>query len=343
MQHVIHRHPPWRQLLLISTALPVLLMLAVLAFAWPAARVAPRDVPIGVVGPTAVTAHLTHSAPGAFDVHSYPSAAAARTAIELRAVYGAFVVSPTRVTLLDASAASPVVAQVLTEVGGRLADARPDVRLETVDVVPLAKNDPRGAVFSSALLPLTICGVVVAAAIAVLLGFRPAWREVLALAMVSATAALGVYLVAQGFLGALPHDAVATWAALALTIFALGTTIAGLVALLGVGGLGAGSALMVLVGNPFSGATSAPELLPGAVHDLGQWLPPGAAASLLRSTAYFAGHGAAGHAWVLAAWAIGGIAAIVAGHHTSVGALARSEHGRHEVGAPAGAEPALTS
>src|SRR3954453_20006132 len=43
-------HPPWRQMLIVSLVLPLLIILAVLAFAWPAARIQPRNVPLGVVG-----------------------------------------------------------------------------------------------------------------------------------------------------------------------------------------------------------------------------------------------------------------------------------------------------
>jgi hypothetical protein len=75
---------------------------------------------------------------------------------------------------------------------------------------------------------------------------------------------------------------------------------------------------MVFVGNPFSGVTSAPELLPGAVDRLGQWLPPGAGANLLRSTAYFHGNGAGGHLAVLIAWSVAGLSAVFVGHHTSI-------------------------
>ena len=141
--------------------------------------------------------------------------------------------------------------------------------------------------------------------------------------MVSATAGLGAYLIAQGFLGAVPHQAVATWAALSLIVLAIGATTAGLIALIGAPGLGLGILLMIFVGNPFSGATSAPELLPTPVGTIGQWLPPGAGASLLRSTAYFNGHGASGHLTVLIVWIVLGLAAIAAGHHVPVRFAAR--------------------
>ena len=75
---------------------------------------------------------------------------------------------------------------------------------------------------------------------------------------------------------------------------------------------------MVFVGNPFSGATSAPPLLPGAVRDIGQWLPPGAGASLLRDVTYFGGNGAAGPLGVILLWVGVGLGAVAIGQHTSV-------------------------
>jgi hypothetical protein len=99
----------------------------------------------------------------------------------------------------------------------------------------------------------------------------------------------------------------------------MSATVAGLIALVGPNGVGVGAALMVFVGNPFSGVTSAPALLPRAVGDIGQWLPPGAGANLLRSTAYFGGNGAAIHLAVLLLWTLFGLFAVLVGHHTLIG------------------------
>jgi hypothetical protein len=68
-------------------------------------------------------------------------------------------------------------------------------------------------------------------------------------------------------------------------------------------------------------------LLPTAVSHIGQWLPPGAGASLLRSTAYFGGHGSDGHLAVLIVWILFGLAAIVAGHHAPFPFAARRSPG----------------
>ncbi|HTI74072.1 MAG TPA: ABC transporter permease, partial [Mycobacterium sp.] len=59
------------------------------------------------------------------------------------------------------------------------------------------------------------------------------------------------------------------------------------------------------------GLTSAPEMLPTGWGTLGQWLPQGATATLLRSTAYFDGAGAATAIAVLICWAIAGVALIM--------------------------------
>jgi hypothetical protein len=338
MRNPLAAHPPWRQLTIIAVLLPLMIVLAVLAFAWPAARIAPRDLPVGIAGPRVasqqVLAGLTRSDPGGFDVRLYPDEASARSAIQDRDIYGAFVVGADGITVLEASAASPSVAQLLGTVGQQLARHAAEqaaasgsptqaVQVRDVDVVATAASDPRGLVLASALLPLTICGVIMAAVIALVLAFRPAWRQIMSLVVVSATAGLGAYLIAQGFLGALPHEAVASWGALSLIVLAIGTTTAGLIALVGPAGLGLSILLMIFIGNPFSGVTSAPELLPAPTGTIGQWLPPGAGASLLRSTAYFGGHGASGHLAVLIAWIVLGMAAIAVGHHAPVRFAAR--------------------
>jgi hypothetical protein len=321
MKNPLAGHPLWRQLLIVSIVLPIVLTLAILAFAWPAARIRPRDVPIGVVGSAAATrqlvGELSAAQPGAFDVRQYEDRGSAESAIRDRDVYWAFVLAPGQLLVLTASAAGPAVAQLLDGAGATLAQQGGGA-LATTDVVPLSAKDAKGLTFSSALLPLTICSLIVASAVGLVVRFRPAWRQLVALTVVSAAAGLGIYLVTQSWLGALPHDGLADWASLSLTILALSATTAGLIALIGAPGLGLAAIGFVFVGNAFSGVTSAPQLLPGAVEHLGQWLPPGAGASLLRSAAYFDGRAAGGHVGVLVVWALAGCAAIIVGHHAPI-------------------------
>src|SRR6201994_4549173 len=276
-----------------------MIVLAVLAFAWPNARLAPRGLPVGIVGTSPASqqavAALTRAEPGAFSLALYADQATARRAVEDRDVYGAFEITSGRITVLEASAASPTVAQLLTSTGQQLAAGAaaarraPAAPVSAVDVVPLSRSDPRGLVLSSALLPLTICSIIMAAAVALLLRFRPAWRQILSLTVVSATAGLGAILITEGFLGALPHGDGTSWAALALTVLAVSAPTAGLIALIGPPGLGLGAALMIFIGNPFSGATSAPQLLPTAVSHIGQGLAPRGGASLPRRNGHLGG------------------------------------------------------
>ncbi|MFJ8006648.1 ABC transporter permease [Streptomyces fagopyri] len=338
---------PWRRTVIVTVALPLMISLAVMAYAWPASRIAPRDLPVGVVGTSTASQHaiegLTRNKPGGFDFRLYPDQASARAAIKSREVYGAFAVTTGNVTVLEASAASTSVAQMLTTAGQQLADhaaksptgnaapssatshgttagkrvaTAPRVGVRTVDVVPSSADDPRGVVFNSALLPLTICSILIAVLIAMSGVQMPAWRRLVDLFAACAATGLAAYLVAQGLLGALPHDPVSTWAALSLTMLAISATGVGLITLIGSPGLGVSAALMVFVGNPFSGITSAPELLPKAVADIGQWLPPGAGASLLRGTAYFDGNGSGGSIAVLVLWCVLGLTAVVFGRRT---------------------------
>ena len=50
MPNQTSNRPSVRQLAIVLVAVPVAVTLAVLSFTWPAARLQPRDVPVGVVG-----------------------------------------------------------------------------------------------------------------------------------------------------------------------------------------------------------------------------------------------------------------------------------------------------
>lgn len=319
---------------------PALVALALVAFAWPSARLAPRDLPIGVAGPpqaaTAIQRQLAQR-DNAFDVHLYNEESAARAAITNRDIYGALVASPTDgLTILTASAASPVVAQLLSQAAteaapgsaagqsppGTAAPGQPTSpasggaaqgvgQPRVVDVVPADPDDPRGAALSASLLPLVLAGV----AAGVLIGSarRPGLGQAVALVVATALAGLAAVGIAQGWLGVIGGDWPVNAGVVGLTVLAIAAAVAGLRALLGNAGLGLAGLLMILLGNPLSGVSSAPELLPQPFGLIGQLLPPGAGGTLLRSTAFFDGSAATTPLTVLTAWAVLGLAAVCAG------------------------------
>lgn len=304
--------PQGRRIVAVAVLVAAFMALALWAFAWPAARTAPRDLPLGVAGPAAATAPLQSQLAGqkgAFEVHQYADEAAARDAIEDRAVYGAVVVTPQGVELLTATAASPVVAQLLEKaVAGQAPEG---TKVTTTDVVAAPADDPRGAALGASVLPLAIAGVA-AGAIVTLLGLRGI-RAVTALVLTAAAVGLVAAALTHSWLGVLTGNWWAEAGALSLSTLAVSGTVAGFAALLGQAGIGVGAMTMVLLGNPFSGVTSAPQLLPEPVGFIGQLLPPGAGGTLLRSVSFFDGARITGPALTLAAWALLGLTAVALG------------------------------
>ncbi|MFE7270985.1 ABC transporter permease [Streptomyces sp. NPDC057623] len=302
-----------RHLIAVVLLVPALAALALWAFAWPAARTAPRDLPLGVAGPPSATAQVERRLDrheGAFEIHRYADEAAARAAVEDRTVYGAVVVTPQGPELLTASAASPAVAQLLQQAVTQQAAAE-GTQVRTVDVVAASPNDPRGAALGASVLPLALAGMAAGAAVT-LLRLRGI-RAVSALAGAAVLIGVVAAALAHSWLGILTGDWWAEAGVFALTTLAVSAAVAGLAALVGNAGIGIVSFVVMFLGNPFSGASSAPQMLPEPVGTMGQWLPPGAGASLLRSVSYFDGAAATGPALTLAWWAALGLGAVLLG------------------------------
>ncbi|MFD3487200.1 ABC transporter permease [Streptomyces sp. NPDC058665] len=315
---------PTRRMIGVVLLIPLIAALALTAFAWPAARVAPHEVPVGVAGPASATERLQQGferEPDAFDVHRYDDEAAARSAIENRDVYGAVVATERGPHLLTASAGSPVIAQLLREAVTARAPEGTDVQV--TDVVATPAGDPRGSALGASMLPLALAGVATGALVS-LLALRGI-RAVGALFGAAALAGLTATVLAHNWLEVIAGNWWAEAGVFALAVLAVGGAVAGLAALLGRPGIGVGAMLMVLVGNPLSGVSSAPELLPESVGALGQWLPPGASGSLLRSVAYFDGNAAFAPALTLAIWAVLGLAAVAVGARRSDAAPGKPE------------------
>jgi hypothetical protein len=274
--------------------------LMLIAFAWPATNIAPRDLPLAVAGPQAamVEDRLTGQNPGAFELTVVPDEAAARAAIGDREVYGAIVTGGGAPRVLVASGAAPAVAQQLTQIGQQMSGA-PATPVE--DVVPADPDDPRGAGFGAMALPLVMAGI--AGGVLLTLLIPSAGGRALGALVFGIAGGLVSMLVTQKWLSIVPGSYLALSAVAGLVSFAVAGTVAGLATVIGRAGIGIAALTMLLIGNPFSAATAAPELLPQPWGTIGQLLPPGAAASLLRSVAFFDGAGAQRPMLVLLAWA----------------------------------------
>jgi hypothetical protein len=287
---------------LIAVAIVLLQVLLVPLFAGPSAHLAPRHLPLAVVGPVAGLP------PAAFDVTVVPDAAAADALISERSVYGALIAGPTGPSLHVASAASPTVAALLEQAATQAGGGR---AVPVVDVVPTDRDDPRGAGFASGFLPMAVTGLL-AGVLTFLLVRRRAAR-VATLIGFAAPAGLAGAAVQQYWLGVLPGNYLADASVMALFALAVSAIATGLGAVLGRAGVALAAATIFLVGNALSGVASAPELLPSPWGTFGQFLPIGAGGTLLRSVAYFDGHGGARALLVLVAYAIGGLTLLAVG------------------------------
>lgn len=326
-------HPPhttWRRLVITGVALAAVVCILVLAFIWPSVTASVKGLPIAVAGGAApvaaLEASLAQKSPGTFAIIEVGNRDAAIAAIEHRSVYGAIVLARDP-EVLTASAASPLVAQLLSAVapalqagpattqGGRSA-------VDIVDVVPLATTDPRGAGLGAASFPLVLGGMLGGILISTLV--VGVWRRVITLLTYSVSGGLAITAIMHGWFGVLQGDYLANAAAIALALMSIGSVITGVVSVVGRPGIAIGPVLFLLIANPISSAAQPPEFLAGNWGALGQLFPPGAASTLLRDLSYFPAADVVGPWLVLGSWVAAGLALSGLGHFRISGAATRA-------------------
>jgi hypothetical protein len=245
----------------------------------------------------------------AFTVTVVADEAEATAAIEDRDVYGAVVATPEGPRVLVASAAGPAVAQMLRAAAAELSEAGGAAPVE--DVVPTTPDDPTGAGLAAGILPLVITSAAGGLIAAILL--RSTRLRLAAVAGITVLGGLLSAAVIQYALGIVDASYLEVAGVAALLIGAVAASVAGLGAVLGRAGAVLGLLVMIFVGNPLSAAASAPEMLPQPWGDVGQFLPPGAGVSALRSVAFFDGAAAGTPILVLGIWLVAGLVLLVAG------------------------------
>jgi len=322
-------HTPWRRLLATGVALAGALTVIALAFLWPSATSSTHDLPIALAGPPAATAQVAEAleqrAPGAFEVIAATDRSAAVDLVETRAVYGAIVLGA-EPEILTTTAGSAVVAQQLSALapvlGQQLAAAGSEATVPVTDVVPLSSGDPRGTILGVVTLPLVIGGMI--GGIAVSLLVVGVWRRVAAVGAYAVVGGLAVAGVLQGMFGALQGAYLVNAGIIALTLAAVAGVIVGFVSIVGRAGIAIGPVLFLLVANPIASAAAPWQMLPAPWGAIGQWMPPGAAASLLRSHSYFPQAGTAALWVALVGWVALGLVLATVGHFKDTGAATRA-------------------
>ena len=287
----------------------VLVTLFAFFFVYPGHNPEPNGLPLAVVDDEPLQAQRVvgglEQQGDDFDVTRVADESAAREAVLDREAYAAFV-SGTPPKLLVASAASLPVAQQLVAIASSGFG-----RTETEDLRPLDADDPRGVSINLVGLAVTITSILGALLLFNFAPDLPARGRLISLALFALLGGAAAMLVVQVGIGVLPGSYFALTAVVALAIFAVASVSAAIIAALGFPGVGLSFMLFLMLGNPGSGAASAPELLPEPWKTGGQLLPPGAAATGIRNVAYFDGAQAWKWLTVLLVFAAIGAAALL--------------------------------
>jgi hypothetical protein len=291
-------------------AVTLLGMLFVASFLGALHKPEPHNVPVAVVGPSALVAQLDRAigqkAPGAFDLRGYESEPPARDALLNRDVDAVLVPQAGRIVV--ASAAGRTASSVITQVFQGAAQAQGQ-RLTVEDAVPLPPGDPGGISGMFYGLALIIPGIALAVLIAQTglgLGARLAGLVVGALLVGSVNAWMGDVV-----FGALPGQFAGLVAVSSGIVLTIGLVVTGLLRVAGFPGVGLAALLFFPIGLPASGGPLGARFIPEWYAAVGHALPMGPASEAVHNIVFFGGAAIAGPLAVLGAWALLGLVLLV--------------------------------
>jgi hypothetical protein len=275
----------------------------------------PRSVPIGLVGSHVQAARaraaLDRQVPGDFTVASYPTVAAARTAIDLRTIDAALVPSTTVQHLIVASAVSASETKAIIQTF-HTAAARAHTRLAVRNVRPLHSGDPDGLAMLFFIVALLAPSLVVGNQLITRVGTKlNVFWHLGMIALYAVIVAAVATAIADGWIGALTG---APWA-----IYGVGALLAFAVAATGAAVTRWGKAigylivmlLFIPVGISSSGSSLGPRMITPWYADLGEVLPPSATQTAVRNVTYFSGHAITDPLLILSAWALASVIALI--------------------------------
>ena len=275
----------------------------------------PHQLSVGIVAPDlmvkVVDLGLRTKAPGYFTLKAYPNEQSLTSAIKDRKVYGGYVYRKDSGLLLTASASGKAADTAITGLGESVSKI---LRQPLVprDVASLNSHDSQGLSSYTyqygLLVPSFFFGMLI---FMFGYGLSLSWRLGLIGGYALSAGIVGALTVGP-IVGALPDHflALAALGALYAAMAALVTY--GLCRLLSYVGLGLAALLLILVGNSTGGGSINQEFLPDFFRSIGQVLPNGAFIRSVRNTVYFGGANTHRAILVVALWALGGLALVLA-------------------------------
>jgi hypothetical protein len=264
----------------------------------------PHNLPFGVTGPSPLVTQVKSQL--SLKTIQYPNESAVREAIDQNKIYGALLPGSGSDTLIVVPAASFIIWTYVepTFVGV----ARKLHTPLTVQVShPLPASDPTGAVTGLLLLPLLIGGYLASVLITKATGAATAPWRVEVLVVYAFLGGLLTDLIAGPILDAYAGHFWILWPIFALIIAAVALAASVLQRAIGALGTLVVVILFVVLGGASSGGGGVP-VLPEFWRDIGPYLPPRNAVTVIRNTLYFDGNGTTQSYIVLGLYALVGAA-----------------------------------
>jgi hypothetical protein len=275
----------------------------------------PHQLSVGIVAPDlmvkVVDLGLRTKAPGYFTLKAYPNEQTRTSAIKDRKVYGGYVYRKDSGLLLTASASGKAADTAITGLGESVSKI---LRQPLVprDVASLNSHDSQGLSSYTyqygLLVPSFFFGMLI---FMFGYGLSLSWRLGLIGGYALSAGIVGALTVGP-IVGALPDHFLALAALGALYAVMAALVTYGLCRLLSYVGLGLAALLLILVGNSTGGGSINQEFLPDFFRSIGQVLPNGAFIRSVRNTVYFGGANTHRAILVVALWALGGLALVLA-------------------------------
>lgn len=274
-------------------------------------RPAPRELPIGVVGPPSVTERIIagmQQGRHEFNVRSYPSRQSAIAAVDRQTITAVIDATTEPPQLLISSASGSSAARVLTQ----LDEPAPGrYLLPIIDLHPLPASDPAGLATFYVTIAATIMGFVtmfqLRANVKTLTLRR--WLGCLGTLAVVGGAALAV--VAGPILGALHTPFAELWLLISLQIAVAALFNSTMLVLIHRWAIIPTWGVFILLGNTSSGGAVSASLLPQPFAVLNHALPSGAAVSAIHTATYFPHDQRLLPFGVLAAWFVATLVGLV--------------------------------
>lgn len=274
-------------------------------------RPSPRNLPVGVVGSTAVTAPFVNALnkhSGEFDVHQYATRDDAVTAINQQRIIAAIDATATTPQLLLSSASDPSGTRALIQ----LDQTQPgQFILPIVDLHPLPPSDPVGLATFYLVIAATILGFVTMFQLRANVKTLSVRRWLACLAVLAVVGGAALAVVAGPVLGALSTPFPQLWLLTSVQIAIAASFNSAMLVLVHRWAIIPTWLVFILLGNTSSGGAVSASLLPQPFAFFNHALPSGATVSAIHAATYFPHNQRPLPFIVLGVWLVGSLVAVV--------------------------------